>query len=131
MKRRELLKHTLLAAGAGITGMAPALAQEAQKKVYAGENELLKGQEGDGASPRETHAYSMGLQAFQYGWPLIYFANLMWQWSNNPKSVQRPLNSWITTKDFVATSNYRDGGSFNTDTCMRGPSSTCARGRSC
>ncbi len=29
MKRRELLKHTLLAAGAGITGMAPALAQEA------------------------------------------------------------------------------------------------------
>jgi hypothetical protein len=122
MKRRELLKHTLLAAGAGFTGMAPAMAQDATKKVYAGENELLKGQEGDpdAVSPRETHAYSIGLQAFQYGWPLVYFANLMWQWSNNPKSVQRPLNSWIQTKDFVATSNYRDGGSFNTDTVYTG-----------
>lgn len=122
MKRRELLKHTLLAAGAGFTGMAPVLAQDAAKKTYAGENELLKGQEGDpnAVSPRETHAYSIGLQAFQYGWPLVYFANLMWQWSNNPKSVLRPLNSWIQTKDFVATSNYRDGGSFNTDTVYTG-----------
>jgi len=62
----------------------------------------------------------MGLQAFQYGWPLIYFLNLMWQWTANPKSSQRPLNSWIQTLDFVATSNYRDGGSFNTDTVYTG-----------
>ena len=119
MDRRELLKHGLLAAGAGLTGLAPAFGQE-QKKVYAGESEFLKGQEGEGASPREAHAYSIGLQAFQYGWPLNYFANLNWQWARNPKSVLRPLNAWIQTKDFVATSNYRDGGSFNTDTVYQG-----------
>lgn len=121
MKRRELFNHTLLAAGAGLGVMAPAFGQPTPPKpTYAGDLDLLKGQEGDGASPREAHAYSMGLQAFQYGFPLIYFATLAWNWSNNPKSVMRPLNSWIMAKDFVATSNYRDGGSFNTDTVYTG-----------
>jgi len=38
MKRRELLKHTLLAAGAGFTGMAPAMAQdnESQTRMVTG-----------------------------------------------------------------------------------------------
>lgn len=122
MQRRHWLQKSLMAAGAGLAAPAFAQTTPAAPKVYAGENELLKGQEGDinGLSPREMHAYAMGLQAFEYGWPLVYFANLMWQWAINPKSVQRPLNSWIQTKDFVATSNYRDGGSFNTDTVYQG-----------
>ena len=124
MDRRELLKHSLLAVGAGFTGTG-ALAQlappqETEAARAARSMNLLEGQEGAGTDPRETHAYSMGMQAFQHGWPLIYFANIMWQWTVNPKSVQRPLNSWITTRHFVATSFYQDGGSFNTDTVYAG-----------
>ena len=121
MDRREIFKHALMAAGvSSLPGLASAQASAAASGVANEGLDLLKGQEGGAMSPRETHAYAMGLQAFEFGWPLIYFASLMWNWSNNPKSVMRPLNSWITTKDFVATSNYRDGGSFNTDTVYTG-----------
>lgn len=116
MDRRALLKHSLLAAGAGLAGLPRAFAKDAPKPGYGVESELLSGQEGEGVNPREAHAYSIGLQAFQYGWPLVYFANLMWNWTLNPKSARRPVNSWIVSRDFVATSNYRSGGSFNTDT---------------
>ncbi|MGQ0708347.1 MAG: DUF1254 domain-containing protein [Rhodoferax sp.] len=123
MQRRDWLQKSLITAGAGLASVGFAqTSPSAAPKVYPGETALLKGQEADigAASPREMHAYSIGLQAFQYGWPLVYFANLMWEWAINPKSVRRPLNSWIQTKDFVATSNYRYGGSFNTDTVYQG-----------
>lgn len=66
MDRRELLKHTLAAAGATLTGMTSAWSQEAQKKVYAGENELLKGQEGDpaAASPREQGNFNLTMRNY-------------------------------------------------------------------
>jgi hypothetical protein len=117
MERRELLRNSLLSLGAGLAG-APSLAQMAQGASAPGprvELDLLKGQEGT-ASPREAHAYAVGMQAFLYGFPLIYMGSLMWKWALDPTSALRPLNSWIQTKEFVATSNYRDGGSFNTDT---------------
>jgi hypothetical protein len=124
MKRRDWLQKTLFGAMAGVAGTSLAQTQTlttAPASKYAGELDMLQGQEGGaGPSPREQHAYTMGLQAFEYGFPLIYFANLNWKWAKDPKSALRPLNSWITTKDFVATSNYRDGGSFNTDTVYAG-----------
>ena len=55
---------------------------------------------------RKLHADVLCVQAFQYGWPLIYFAKFIWQRTMNPKSVQRPLNSWISTRHFAATSFY-------------------------
>lgn len=120
MERRELIRQSLLALGAGISGFAPEITMAQQeKKTYAGQLDMLKGQEGAG-NPREAHAYAMGIQAFEYGFPLIYFANIMYKWAKDPNSVMRPLNSWISPKDFVATSNYRDGGSFNTDTVYAG-----------
>jgi hypothetical protein len=119
MDRREIFKHALLAFGAGLSGFTPAMALAQEKKTYAGQLDMLKGQEGVG-NPREAHAYAMGMQAFEYGFPLIYFANIMYKWAKDPNSVMRPLNSWISPKDFVATSNYRDGGSFNTDTVYAG-----------
>ena len=119
MDRREIFKHSLLALGAGVSGLAPVMALAEEKKTYAGQLEMLKGQEGVG-NPREAHAYAMGMQAFEYGFPLIYFANIMYKWAKDPNSVMRPLNSWISPKDFVATSNYRDGGSFKTDTVYAG-----------
>lgn len=120
MKRRDLFKHTLLAAGAGLAGSSELFAQTPKPATtYAGQLDMLKGQEGIG-NPREAHAYAIGMQAFEYGFPLIYFANIRWKWAKDPNSALRPLNSWISPKDFVATSNYRDGGSFNTDTVYAG-----------
>jgi len=120
MERRDILKHSMLALAAGLGGFAQAqTAPMPGQKTYAGQLDMLKGQEGVG-NPREAHAYAMGIQAFEYGFPLIYFANIMYKWAKDPNSALKPLNSWITTKDFVATSNYQDGGSFNTDTVYAG-----------
>ena len=126
MERRELMRNALLALGGGMAGATPVLAQPATaaSNPYSadkqrGQLDLLQGQEGVG-TPREAHAYAMGMQAITYGFPLIYMANLMWTWSNDPTAAQRPMNSWIQTKEFVATSNYRYGGSFNTDTVYMG-----------
>ncbi len=122
MERRDWIRSSLLGASAGLSGLSSAVFAQATPPParYAGENEFLQGQEGGGPPARELNAYSLGLQAFQYGFPLIYFGNLMWNWLLNPRSIQGTLNSWITTRDFVATSNYRDGGSFNTDTVYTG-----------
>ena len=126
MERRELMRNALLALGSGIAVATPAAAQPASaaSNPYGadrqrGQLDLLQGQEGVG-TPREAHAYAMGMQAIEYGFPLIYMANLMWTWSNDPTAAQRPMNAWIQTKEFVATSNYRYGGSFNTDTVYMG-----------
>ena len=120
MQRRDWLTRSLMAAGAGLGAPLLAQAQAASAPRYAGANEMLQGQEGDGTNPRELHAYAAGLQAFLYGWPLIYFGNLMWSWMLNPNSAQTSFNTFFTARDFVATSNYRDGGSFNTDTVYTG-----------
>ena len=125
MERRELLRNSLLSLGAGLGGAAPLLAQVTPAAATAAapgqrtELDMLRGQEGVG-NPRETYAYAMGMQAFTYGFPLIYMASLMWKWALDPTSSRKPINSWIQTKEFVATSNYRDGGSFNTDTVYQG-----------
>jgi hypothetical protein len=125
MQRRDWLQSALIAAGAGLAG-GSAFGQTAQPGAnpysadkQRGQLDLLQGQEGVG-TPREAHAYAMGMQAIEYGFPLIYMANLMWTWSNDPTAAQRPMNAWIQTKEFVATSNYRYGGSFNTDTVYMG-----------
>jgi hypothetical protein len=119
MDRRALITRSLATAGllwahgahAQTGAGATANAAEQRKDI-----DLLKGQETEGMDPQELHAYSLGLQAYQYGWPLIYFATLRTRWTLDPQGVRRPLNSWIQTREFVATSNYRNGGSFNTDT---------------
>lgn len=125
MDRRQALRSALATAAtlpfaatsahAQAPAQAPAQAS-APPSSRSRELELLHGQETEGMDPRELHAYSLGLQAFQYGWPLVYFATLRWHWTANPQGVRRPLNSWIQTREFVATSSYRNGGSFNTDT---------------
>lgn len=120
MQRRDWLQRALIATGAGLAATS-ARAQTAPAASTPGRfTDILSGQEAGGADPRELHAYALGMQAFQWGWPLIYFGTLQWQWTANPASVMQPLNSWILARDFVATSNYRDGGSFNTDTVYTG-----------
>ena len=118
MDRRELLKHSMLAAGLASSGLIvpAALAQQ----QAAGKLDPAAGSEGGPLNVREAQAYSVGLQAFLYGFPLVYFATIRWIWSNDPNSVKRPINSWLLTRDFISTSNYRDGGSYNTDTVYTG-----------
>lgn len=121
MNRRDWLQKSLLASGASVLA-TPAMAQLSASLVKKPDPslDLLQGQEAGGEDPIELQAYSVGLQAFEFGFPLVYFGNLMWQWMINPKSLVKPLNSWFTTKAFVATSNSRSGGSFNTDTVYAG-----------
>jgi hypothetical protein len=106
----------LLATGAGLAGVSPSASfGQADNKAHPAQMDMLKGQEGVG-NPREAHAYAIGMQAFTYGFPLVYMANLSYLFGKDPAGQKVPLNAFISPKDFVATSNFRNGGSFNTDT---------------
>lgn len=119
MERRELFRHSMMAMGAGLAGLTPGLSLTRKKKVHPAQLDMLKGQEGVG-NPREAHAYAIGMQAFEYGFPLVYMASLSYTFNKDPMGQQVPLNAFISPKDFVATSNFRNGGSFNTDTVYAG-----------
>jgi hypothetical protein len=121
MDRREIFKHSMLAFGAGLAGLTPGLSLAQDKKdVQPAKLDMLSGQEGGAVNPREAHAYAMGMQAFLYGFPLVYMASLSYNFAKDPTGQQVPLNAFISPKDFVATSNFRNGGSFNTDTVYAG-----------
>lgn len=65
------------------------------------------------------YAYSLGLQAFIYGFPYVYNAYTRYKWTNisqDPKHVPyAPVNHfWHATEVLDAT--YRDGGCPNNDT---------------
>lgn len=69
---------------------------------------------------RETYAYTLGLQAYIFGFPWIYLPTLRWNWVTVPKPAgsitpYAPLNHFYNVRD-LATATYRDGGSPNNDT---------------
>ncbi len=71
------------------------------------------------ANWRETYAYTLGTQAFVYGFPWVFLPQIRYDWvtqPRNPKWVPYvPLNQfWNSTE--LATATYRDGGSPNNDT---------------
>ena len=109
MERREIFKHMLMASGAGLAGLTPGLSLAQEKKdVQPAKLDMLAGQEGGALNPREAHAYAMGMQAFLYGFPLVYMASLSFNFAKDPTGQQVPLNAFISPKDFVATSNFRN-----------------------
>ncbi|AKB28998.1 hypothetical protein MSSIT_2279 [Methanosarcina siciliae T4/M] len=68
---------------------------------------------------QEEYAYSLGLQAFIYGFPYVYNALTRYKWTNLPQDPKRvpyaPVNHfWHATELIDAT--YRDGGCPNNDT---------------
>lgn len=68
---------------------------------------------------RETYAYTLGTQAFVFGFPWVFLPDLRWQWVTQPKDPKwtpyAPLNQfWNGAELFTAA--YRDGGSPNNDT---------------
>lgn len=69
---------------------------------------------------RETYAYTLGLQAFIFGFPWIYLPSLRWNWVTVPKPAgsitpYAPLNRFFNVRT-LADASYRDGGAPNNDT---------------
>jgi hypothetical protein len=68
---------------------------------------------------REEYAYTLGMQAFVYGFPWAQFAALRWRWVTQPENPAwtpyAALNQFWHMKS-LATARYRVGGSPNADT---------------
>lgn len=69
---------------------------------------------------REDYAYTLGMQAYVFGFPYVYLPSLRWSWVTVPKppgsiTPYAPLNHFYNVRD-LATAAYRDGGAPNNDT---------------
>ncbi len=73
---------------------------------------------GQGTDWREEYAYTLGVQAYIYGYPWIYLSALRWQWTNkfeNIDTAYAPINQfWHAPR--LLTADWRDGGTMNNDT---------------
>ena len=69
---------------------------------------------------REDYAYTLGMQAYVFGFPYVYLPTLRWMWVTLPKppgsiTPYAPLNHFFHVR-VLATADYRDGGAPNNDT---------------
>ena len=65
---------------------------------------------------REEYAYSVGVQAYVYAFPLLYQTELRHKWATDATSFPyAALNHFYHFRNIVAAS-YKDGGSPNNDT---------------
>jgi len=68
---------------------------------------------------RETYAYTLGTQAFVYGFPWVFLPQIRYDWVTQPRNPEwipyLPLNQFWNSAE-LATAAYRDGGSPNNDT---------------
>jgi hypothetical protein len=68
---------------------------------------------------REEYAYTLGLQAYIYGFPWVYLSQLRWQWVTQPVNPDTTpyaaLNHFWHQKS-LTDAQYYDGGSPNNDT---------------
>ena len=69
---------------------------------------------------REQYAYTLGVQAYVFGFPYIYLPSLRHNWVTVPKPADgvtpyAPLNHFFHVRR-LADADYRDGGSPNNDT---------------
>jgi hypothetical protein len=82
--------------------------------------EKRTGDDGRGAFDwRAEYAQAVGLQAFVYGFPYVYMAQVRHTWTTQPRNPE--LIPYTATNRFwhaarVFTAEYRDGGSPNNDT---------------
>ncbi|MGH8345510.1 MAG: DUF1254 domain-containing protein, partial [Pseudomonas sp.] len=73
---------------------------------------------GQGTDWREEQAYTLGVQAYMFGYPWIYNAALRWQWANqyvNDDTAYMPINHFWHAPRLV-NAQWRDGGTPNNDT---------------
>jgi hypothetical protein len=69
---------------------------------------------------REEYAYTLGMQAYVFGFPYVYLPSLRWDWvtqAKPPGSTRpyAPLNHFYNSRKLFDAS-YRDGGAPNNDT---------------
>jgi len=69
---------------------------------------------------RENYAYTLGVQAYVFGFPYVYLSTLRWMWVTHPGPAggmppSAPLNHFHHVRNLTDAS-YRDGGSPNNDT---------------
>jgi hypothetical protein len=69
---------------------------------------------------REHYAYTLGMQAYIFGFPYVYLPSLRWDWVTRPKSsdelpLYAPVNHFSHVRT-LADASYRGGGSPNQDT---------------
>ena len=69
---------------------------------------------------REDYAYTLGVQAYIFGFPYIYMSNLRWDWVTQPKppgsvAPYAALNHFSHVRTLF-DSSWRGGGSPNEDT---------------
>jgi len=69
---------------------------------------------------REVYAYTLGVQAYVFGFPYIYLPSLRWDWVTQPKPLDgstpyAPINHFFHARK-LADASYRDGGAPNQDT---------------
>ena len=69
---------------------------------------------------REDYAYTLGVQAYIFGFPYVYLPSLRWAWVTVPKpsgsiTPYAPLNHFHHVGT-LADASYRDGGAPNNDT---------------
>lgn len=65
---------------------------------------------------REQYAYSLGLQAYVYGFPLVYLSELRHKWATDASSHPYATPNHLYHFRTAADETYKDGGSPNTDT---------------
>jgi hypothetical protein len=65
---------------------------------------------------REQYAYSVGVQAYVYGMPILYLTRLRHKWATDASSFPyAALNHFYHFRK-IADASYKDGGSPNNDT---------------
>lgn len=69
---------------------------------------------------REQYAYTLGMQAYVFGFPYVYLSSLRWDWVTQPKppgsiTPYAPVNHFYNVRS-LANASYRGGGSPNQDT---------------
>lgn len=69
---------------------------------------------------REQYAYTLGVQAYIFGFPYVYLPSLRWDWVARPKApnelgLSAPINHFSHVRK-LADASYRSGGSPNQDT---------------
>jgi len=63
---------------------------------------------------RETHAYTLGTQAYLFSYPWVYLSQIQYSWvvvppKNPALTPNMPINQWWHARSII-TSDYRDGG---------------------
>lgn len=109
-----------VAAGSGLPPslfVTAAVAQTGESKTTATAVENSAAKSNDW---REDYAYTLGVQAYVFGFPYVYLPTLRWSWVTVAKSADElPLSAPINHFSHVrklADASYRGGGSPNQDT---------------